>query len=70
LTDAVYSGAPIIRFEHCTLHRWNELKENYPAGSSRRALIITDGVFSWRGDIAPLLLWSSWLKSTMPCYGR
>ncbi len=49
------SGAPIIRFEHCNLASLEQkLAEHYPAGSSSRALIITDGVFSMDGDIAPL----------------
>ncbi len=49
------SGAPIIRFEHCKPASLEQkLSEHYPAGSSRRALIITDGVFSMDGDIAPL----------------
>src|SRR5512137_2765868 len=49
------SGAPIIRFEHCNPASLEQkLKEHYPAGSNRRALIITDGVFSMDGDIAPL----------------
>ncbi len=49
------SGAPIIRFEHCNPASLEQkLAEHYPAGSSRRALIITDGVFSMDGDIAPL----------------
>ncbi len=48
------SGAPIIRFEHCNPASLEQkLKENRP-GDGRRALIITDGVFSMDGDIAPL----------------
>lgn len=48
------SGAPIIRYQHCTPASLEEkLRENTP-GSGRRALIITDGVFSMDGDIAPL----------------
>jgi glycine C-acetyltransferase len=49
------SGAPIIRFEHCNpVSLDQKLKEHFPSGSGRRALIITDGVFSMDGDIAPL----------------
>jgi glycine C-acetyltransferase len=49
------SGAPIIRFEHCNPASLEQkLKKDYPAGSNRRALVITDGVFSMDGDIAPL----------------
>jgi glycine C-acetyltransferase len=49
------SGAPIIRFDHCNPSSLEQkLKENHPAESERRALIITDGVFSMDGDIAPL----------------
>jgi glycine C-acetyltransferase len=49
------SGAPILRYAHgdpASLDR--KLSENLPAGSERRALIVTDGVFSMDGDIAPL----------------
>jgi len=49
------SGSPIIRFEHCNPSSLQQkLEDNHPAGSQRRALIITDGVFSMDGDIAPL----------------
>ncbi len=51
------SGADIVRYEHCnpaSLER--KLAERYPAGSASRALVITDGVFSMDGDIAPLPL--------------
>jgi glycine C-acetyltransferase len=49
------SGAPIIRFEHCNPQSLEQkLKEQYPPGSGCRALVITDGVFSMDGDIAPL----------------
>ncbi len=47
------SGARIVRYNHCDpLHLEQVLKEN--EGSYRRALIVTDGVFSMDGDIAPL----------------
>jgi glycine C-acetyltransferase len=49
------SGAPVIRYEHCNPDSLEQkLAEHYPDSSSRRALIITDGVFSMDGDIAPL----------------
>jgi glycine C-acetyltransferase len=48
------SGAPIIRFSHCNpASLEQQIQENRP-GLGRRALIITDGVFSMDGDIAPL----------------
>ncbi|MDD5543843.1 MAG: glycine C-acetyltransferase [Acidobacteriia bacterium] len=49
------SGAPIIRFDHCNPKSLEEkLKEHAPAAHGKRALVITDGVFSMDGDIAPL----------------
>jgi glycine C-acetyltransferase len=53
IDGARLSGARIVRFAHATpadLER--VIREN--DGSYRRALIITDGVFSMDGDIAPL----------------
>lgn len=47
------SGARIIRYNHCDpLHLEQVIKEN--EGTYGRAMIITDGVFSMDGDIAPL----------------
>jgi len=49
------SGAEIVRYEHCNPASLEQkLMERYPAGSMNRALVITDGVFSMDGDIAPL----------------
>jgi glycine C-acetyltransferase len=49
------SGADIIRYEHCNPASLDQkLNEHYSAGSRNRALVITDGVFSMDGDIAPL----------------
>ena len=49
------SGATSVRFQHCSPSSLEEkLKEHFPAGSTRRALVVTDGVFSMDGDIAPL----------------
>jgi glycine C-acetyltransferase len=49
------SGAPIIRFEHCRPASLEQkLQEHVAAGPIRRALVITDGVFSMDGDVAPL----------------
>lgn len=47
------SGAKIIAYEHNDPHSLEEqIKANLP--NFRRALIVTDGVFSMDGDIAPL----------------
>ncbi|NLT65765.1 MAG: glycine C-acetyltransferase [Acidobacteria bacterium] len=49
------SGAPIVRFEHCNASSLEQkLRDNFSPGTGRRALVITDGVFSMDGDIAPL----------------
>lgn len=46
------SRAKIVRYEHCNPHALEQkLKEE---SAARRKLIITDGVFSMDGDIAPL----------------
>ncbi|MEA4811444.1 MAG: glycine C-acetyltransferase [Anaerolineaceae bacterium] len=46
------SGAKIIRFEHANPQALQDAISHAPA--YRRALMITDGVFSMDGDIAPL----------------
>ncbi len=47
------SGAKIIAYEHCDpLSLEQQIKENL--SHYRRALIVTDGVFSMDGDVAPL----------------
>jgi len=49
------SGASVIRYEHCNPDSLaQKLGGHYPDSFSRRILIITDGVFSMDGDIAPL----------------
>ncbi len=45
------SGAQIIRWNHLDL---DDLENKIKANSARRRLIVTDGVFSMDGDIAPL----------------
>ena len=47
------SGAKIIPYEHCNVDSLESVvKENLP--QYRRAIIISDGVFSMDGDLAPL----------------
>jgi len=47
------SGARIVRYAHCDpAHLEQVIKEN--EGAYEKALIVTDGVFSMDGDIAPL----------------
>jgi len=53
IDGARLSGAKIIRFAHASASDL-ERAINENAGTYRRAVIITDGVFSMDGDIAPL----------------
>ncbi|MDI9613815.1 MAG: glycine C-acetyltransferase [Acidobacteriota bacterium] len=49
------SGAPVIRYAHCDAASLEQaLAENRRPDSRQRALIVTDGVFSMDGDVAPL----------------
>jgi glycine C-acetyltransferase len=48
------SGATIIRYNHCNPASLEEKISENREGGYRRALIITDGVFSMDGDVAPL----------------
>ena len=53
IDGARLSGAKIIVYEHCDARDAEEkIKEHLP--SYRRGMLITDGVFSMDGDIAPL----------------
>jgi glycine C-acetyltransferase len=53
IDGARLSGAKIIVYEHCSPEDADaKIRENLP--SYRRGLLITDGVFSMDGDIAPL----------------
>ncbi len=48
------SGARILRYAHCDPDDLHRVIEDNKGGGLGRALIITDGVFSMDGDIAPL----------------
>lgn len=48
------SGAKIIRYSHCDPADLRKQIESNKDAGYRRALIITDGVFSMDGDVAPL----------------
>jgi len=47
------SGAKIIRYKHCNVPDLGKQLEEHRA-KFRRAMVITDGVFSMDGDVAPL----------------
>jgi len=49
------SGAPVVRYAHGSPESLEEkLAEHCSGGPSRHILVVTDGVFSMDGDIAPL----------------
>jgi glycine C-acetyltransferase len=53
IDGARLSGAKIVVYEHCDARdAEKQIKENLP--NFRRGLLVTDGVFSMDGDIAPL----------------
>ena len=49
------SGAKIVPYEHCSPASLREVIQAERAIGFRRGLIITDGVFSMDGDVAPLV---------------
>jgi 8-amino-7-oxononanoate synthase len=66
----VYAGAQLSRgkmmtFRHNDVSHARELLAAHRSGHDR-ALIITDGVFSMDGDLAPPRNYSASLTSTMP----
>jgi glycine C-acetyltransferase len=53
IDGARLSGAKIVVYEHCDAHDAEiKIRENLP--NFRRGMLITDGVFSMDGDVAPL----------------
>lgn len=53
IDGARLSGAKIVVYEHCDVQdAETKIKENLP--NYRRGLLVTDGVFSMDGDVAPL----------------
>ena len=52
-SDSRLSGAKIIRYAHCDPEDLAS-KLSVERGKYRRALVVTDGVFSMDGDVAPL----------------
>ncbi|MFN2129474.1 MAG: aminotransferase class I/II-fold pyridoxal phosphate-dependent enzyme, partial [Anaerolineae bacterium] len=53
IDGARLSGAKIVVYEHCDAHDLDaKIRENL--ANYRRGLVVTDGVFSMDGDVAPL----------------
>ena len=48
------SGAKIVAYDHCSPEHLQQTITSERANGFRRALIVTDGVFSMDGDVAPL----------------
>jgi glycine C-acetyltransferase len=48
------SGAKIVAYDHCSPAHLKETIQNEKKTGYRRALIVSDGVFSMDGDVAPL----------------
>ncbi len=48
------SGAKIVAYDHCSPAHLKETIQNEKKSGYRRALIVSDGVFSMDGDVAPL----------------
>ena len=54
IDGARLSSAKIVPYEHCSPEHLQQTITNERANGFRRALIVTDGVFSMDGDVAPL----------------
>ncbi len=48
------SGAKIVAYDHCSPAHLKETIQNEKKTGYRRALVVSDGVFSMDGDVAPL----------------
>ncbi len=54
IDGAILSRANLIRYPHMDIDSLENLLKRYPNNKGKRTLVITEGIFSMDGDIAPL----------------